>query len=229
MAASKKLTFCLATFLAIAFVEMTSEVEKIGQKITFTQKLMTNHNFQTASLFFSSTVTEWKAKDCGISKASKERWRYLRTHVVKLTSDSALMLFSWENDFFFLRMSWYKFTIWSEFWDIVAILGNKISLFSTGLHYSQLRVYISQFCEKKKEKIARKKDRTSNCKEKVNYLLHFSFSGRNKHNTKLGIYYLFIWQIYCIVRQYFEQHFQFQFIYKAHLITATGQPKCCTH
>ncbi len=35
-------------------------------------KLTTKCNFQMPSLFFSSTVTEWDAQDCGISKAAKD-------------------------------------------------------------------------------------------------------------------------------------------------------------
>ncbi len=50
---------------------MTSKVEKVGQKPTFTHKLTTNLNFQTPFLFFSSTVTEFNAQDCGISKTEK--------------------------------------------------------------------------------------------------------------------------------------------------------------
>ncbi len=51
-------------------LEITSKVQKVNQKYTFTHKLTTN--FQTPSLFFSSTVTEWNAQDCGISKAAKD-------------------------------------------------------------------------------------------------------------------------------------------------------------
>ncbi len=50
-------------------LEITS---KVNQKYTFTHKLTTKRNFQTPSLFFSSTVTEWNAQDCGISKAAKD-------------------------------------------------------------------------------------------------------------------------------------------------------------
>ncbi len=39
--------------------EITSKVQKVNQKYTFTHKLTTKRNFQTTSLFFSSTVTEW--------------------------------------------------------------------------------------------------------------------------------------------------------------------------
>ncbi len=53
-------------------LEITSTVQKVNQKYTFTHKLTTKHNFQTPSLFFSSTVTEWNAQDCGISKAAKD-------------------------------------------------------------------------------------------------------------------------------------------------------------
>jgi len=42
-------------------------VEKVGQKHTYTHKLTTNLNFQMPSLFFSSTVEDWNAQDCGIS------------------------------------------------------------------------------------------------------------------------------------------------------------------
>ncbi len=48
-------------------LEITSKV-----KNRFTHKLTTKRNFQTLSLFFSSTVTEWNAQDCGISKAAKD-------------------------------------------------------------------------------------------------------------------------------------------------------------
>ncbi len=53
-------------------LEVTSKVQKVNQKYTFTHKLTTKCNFQTPSLFFSSTVTEWNAQDCGISKAAKD-------------------------------------------------------------------------------------------------------------------------------------------------------------
>ncbi len=80
-------------------LEITSKVQKVNQKYTFTHKLTTKHNFQTPSLFFSSTVTEWNAQDCGISTAVKDilylcclqksiRWRYLMRQEVKLTLDS---------------------------------------------------------------------------------------------------------------------------------------------
>ncbi len=35
-------------------------------------KLTTKRNFQTPSLYFSLTVTEWNAQDCGISKPAKD-------------------------------------------------------------------------------------------------------------------------------------------------------------
>jgi len=41
-------------------LEMTWEVENVDQKQKFTHKLTTNRNFQKPSLFFSSTVREWK-------------------------------------------------------------------------------------------------------------------------------------------------------------------------
>ncbi len=53
-------------------LEITSKVQKVSQKYTFTHKLTTKRNFQTPSLFFSSTFTEWNAEDCGISKAAKD-------------------------------------------------------------------------------------------------------------------------------------------------------------
>ncbi len=53
-------------------LEITSKVQKVNQKYTFTHKLTTKRNFQTPSLFFSSTITEWNAQDCGISKAAKD-------------------------------------------------------------------------------------------------------------------------------------------------------------
>ncbi len=53
-------------------LEIISKVQKVNQKYTFTQKLTTKHNFQTPSLFFSPTGTEWNAQDCGISKAAKD-------------------------------------------------------------------------------------------------------------------------------------------------------------
>ncbi len=52
-------------------LEITSKVQKVNQKYTFTHKLTTKCNFQTLSLFFSSTVTEWNAQVCGISKVAK--------------------------------------------------------------------------------------------------------------------------------------------------------------
>ncbi len=51
---------------------MTSKVEKVGQKPTFTHKLTTNLKFQTPLLFFSFTFTELKEQDCGISKTEKD-------------------------------------------------------------------------------------------------------------------------------------------------------------
>ena len=53
-------------------LEITSKVENFDQKQTFTHKLTTDRNFQTPSLFFGLTVTEWNAQDCGISKAAKD-------------------------------------------------------------------------------------------------------------------------------------------------------------
>ncbi len=53
-------------------LEITSKVQKVNQKYIFTHKLTTIRNFQKPSLFFSSTVTEWNAQDCGISKAAKD-------------------------------------------------------------------------------------------------------------------------------------------------------------
>ncbi len=53
-------------------LEITSKVQKVNQKYTFTHKLTTKLNFQTPSLIFSSAVTEWNAQDCGISKAAKD-------------------------------------------------------------------------------------------------------------------------------------------------------------
>ncbi len=53
-------------------LEIASKVQKVNQKYTFTHKLTTKRNFQMPSLFFSSTVTEWNAQDCGISKAVKD-------------------------------------------------------------------------------------------------------------------------------------------------------------
>ncbi len=53
-------------------LEITSKVQKVNHKYTFTHKLTTKHNFQTPSLFFSLTVTEWNTQDCGISKAAKD-------------------------------------------------------------------------------------------------------------------------------------------------------------
>ncbi len=52
-------------------VEITSKVQKVNQKYTFTHKLTAKGNFQMPSLFFNSTVMEWDAQDCGISKAAK--------------------------------------------------------------------------------------------------------------------------------------------------------------
>ncbi len=51
-------------------LEITSTVQNVNQK--FTHKLTTKCNFQTPSLFFSSTITEWNAQDCGISKAANQ-------------------------------------------------------------------------------------------------------------------------------------------------------------
>ncbi len=78
-------------------LEITSKVQKVNQKYIFTHKLTTKRNFQTPSLFFSSTVTEWNAQDCGISKAAKDtstlpsqidQMKVSMRHEVKLTLDS---------------------------------------------------------------------------------------------------------------------------------------------
>ncbi len=53
-------------------IEITSKVQKVNQKYIFAHKQTTKRNFQTPSLFFGSTVTEWNAQDCGISKAAKD-------------------------------------------------------------------------------------------------------------------------------------------------------------
>ncbi len=53
-------------------VEITSKVQKGNQKYKFTHKLTAKGNFQMPSLFFNSTVMEWDAQDCGISKAAKD-------------------------------------------------------------------------------------------------------------------------------------------------------------
>ncbi len=53
-------------------LEIASHVQKVNQKYTFTHKLTTKRNFQTPSLCFSSSVTEWNAGDCGISKTAKD-------------------------------------------------------------------------------------------------------------------------------------------------------------
>ncbi len=53
-------------------LEITSKVQKVNQKYTYTQ---TNHQTQLSDaifIFFSSTVKEWNARDCGISKAAKD-------------------------------------------------------------------------------------------------------------------------------------------------------------
>ncbi len=44
-------------------LELTSKVEKVGQSCLFTHKLTTNRSFYFF-LFFSLTVTDWKAQDC---------------------------------------------------------------------------------------------------------------------------------------------------------------------
>ncbi len=54
-------------------LEITSKVQKVNQKYTFTHNLTTKRTFQMPSLFFfSSTGTECNAQDCGISKAAKD-------------------------------------------------------------------------------------------------------------------------------------------------------------
>ncbi len=52
-------------------LEITSKVQKVSQKYTFTQ---TDHQTQLSDtiFFFSSTITELNAQDCGISKAGKD-------------------------------------------------------------------------------------------------------------------------------------------------------------
>ncbi len=47
-------------------LEITSKVQKVNQKYTFTQ--LSDAIF----IFFRSTVMEWNAQDCGISKAAKD-------------------------------------------------------------------------------------------------------------------------------------------------------------
>ncbi len=56
-------------------LEITSKVQNVSQKYTFTQ---TDHQMQLsdAIFFFRSTVTEWNVEDCGISKAAKYTSRY---------------------------------------------------------------------------------------------------------------------------------------------------------
>ncbi len=49
-------------------LEITSKVQKVNQKYTFTHNLTTKRIFT----FFSSTGTECNAQDCGISKAAKD-------------------------------------------------------------------------------------------------------------------------------------------------------------
>ncbi len=100
-------------------LEITSKVQKVNQKYTFTHKLTTKCNFQMPSLFFSSTVTEWNAQDCGISNAAKDtsmlcclqksiRWRHLMRQEVKLTLDSDMAWCLWmcppKAAFFSFRM-----------------------------------------------------------------------------------------------------------------------------
>ncbi len=53
-------------------LEITSKVQKVNQKYTFTHKRTTKRNFQMPFLFFSSAGTEWNAQDCGISRAAKD-------------------------------------------------------------------------------------------------------------------------------------------------------------
>ncbi len=62
-------------------LEITSKVQKVYQKYIFKHKLTTKRRFQTPSLFFSSTVMERDAQDCGISKAAKD------TSMLPLKSD----------------------------------------------------------------------------------------------------------------------------------------------
>ncbi len=73
-------------------MEITSKVQKVGQKYTFALKLNTKCNFSCQLYFFSSTIMEWNAQDCGISKAwrihlccllNSIRRRYLRKQEVK--------------------------------------------------------------------------------------------------------------------------------------------------
>ncbi len=66
---TKRIFNCFTTNFSL---EITSKVHKVNQKYTFTHELTTKRNFQTPSLFFSSTGTEWNAQDCGISKAVKD-------------------------------------------------------------------------------------------------------------------------------------------------------------
>ncbi len=52
-------------------------MQKVSQKYICAHKLSTKRNFEMPSLFFSSTVKEWSAQDCGISKAAKDTGRVL--------------------------------------------------------------------------------------------------------------------------------------------------------
>jgi len=52
-------------------VELINTMQKKLVRNIHLHKLTSNHNFLTPSLFLSSTVTEWKAQDCGISKGAK--------------------------------------------------------------------------------------------------------------------------------------------------------------
>ncbi len=47
-------------------LEITSKVQRVNQKYTFTHKLTKKCNFQTPSLFFSSTIMEWNAQEGSI-------------------------------------------------------------------------------------------------------------------------------------------------------------------
>ncbi len=78
-------------------LEITSKVQKVSQKYTFTHKLTTKRNFQTPSLFLAQPSRngvhrivgyqrQWRIHLCCLQKWI--RWRYLMRQEVKLTLDS---------------------------------------------------------------------------------------------------------------------------------------------
>ena len=78
-------------------LELTSKVQKVSQKYTFTHKLTTKHNFQTPSLFLAQPLWNGTHRIVGYQRQRRihlcclqksARWRHLRRQELKLTLNS---------------------------------------------------------------------------------------------------------------------------------------------